>query len=77
MSKSLEIIDYKNLEIYHKTTLNHFHHKISNLYLAYDLKHTSKIKRCLNMKTLKLDEVSEEHTKNDVMIQNHAWIYPM
>ena len=27
--------------------------------------------------TLKLDEVSEEHTKSDVMIQDHAWIYPI
>ena len=28
-------------------------------------------------KTLRLDEISEKHTKEDVMMLNHAWIHSM
>ena len=39
------------------------------------IKNTQVINRDFQIRTtLKLNEVSEEHTKNDVMIQNQAWI---
>ena len=28
------------------------------------------------MKNTKIDEISDEHTKNDVMMQNHTWMNP-
>ena len=37
-------------------------------------KHISNQRDVLIWKTLKLDEISEEHTKVDVMMQNHAWM---
>ena len=68
-------IDYENLDIYHNTRLNQYIIvKSLFLYLACDLKHTSKYREGLIGKILKLDEVSKNLTKQVVMMQNHAWV---